>query len=145
MIIDPENTIVKLCARGMALEGEPEKAAALFLEAWEKAVTDVEKCMAAHYMARHQESVSEKLIWDNKSLQHALLSKEEEDIQEFYPSLYLNIAKCHEDLQSWDEALVHYQLAEKYAQKSSEDGYQNFILQGISKGIERVKEKMSAE
>lgn len=56
MEIDPNNEIVKLCSRGMGMEGQqnPEEAKILFMEAWRKANSDVEKFTAAHYVAIHQ-------------------------------------------------------------------------------------------
>ena len=56
--MDPENGIVKLCAAGMTAEmqGRPDEALRLYEEAWETAVTPTERCIAAHYLARHQEN-----------------------------------------------------------------------------------------
>jgi hypothetical protein len=137
MFIDPENPIIQLCAQGMELEGDPSKAAAVFMEAWNRASSDSEKAIAAHYVARHQDAIAGKLLWDEKALHHAKLS-EETAIRAFYPSLYLNIAKCHEDLQAFDEALRHYCLAQQYAKELPDDGYSRFIRDGINRGIARV-------
>lgn len=45
MEFDTENEVVKLCAKGMELEGKGEKqqASELFLEAWNIAKTDFRK------------------------------------------------------------------------------------------------------
>jgi tetratricopeptide (TPR) repeat protein len=137
MLIDPENPVVQLCARGMELEGDPLKAAAVFRQAWQLAVSDADKCIAAHYIARHQDSIAEKLSWDALALHHALLV-EDEQIAGFYPSLYLNIAKGYEDLQAFEKALAHYHQAERYAAHLPDDGYAHFIRGGISTGIARV-------
>ena len=105
MHFDPNNKIIQLCIQGMNLEGEGKKedALALFLRAWEEATNDFEKFTAAHYVARHQNHVPDKLKWDEISLQFAR-KIEDESIKEYYPSLYLNIAKCHEDLKDFDSA-----------------------------------------
>ena len=62
MEVDPNNNVVKLCTQGMGLEGEgkPEEARELFIKAWNEATNDFEKFTAAHYVARHQKSVSDK-------------------------------------------------------------------------------------
>jgi tetratricopeptide (TPR) repeat protein len=139
MYFDPENNINKLCAQGMLLEGEakPEEAAALFRQAWDEATNATEKFTAAHYIARHQDNVADKLKWDETALDLAL-QVENEEIKHVYPSLYLNVAKCHEDLNDLVKALENYQSALHFAQFLPDDGYSNMIRAGINKGIERV-------
>ena len=90
MQFNPESPVNQLCAQGMQLECEaqPVKAAALFRQAWELAVTPVEKFTAAHYVARHQINVSAKLRWDETALNCAL-EADAPDIHQVYPSLYL--------------------------------------------------------
>src|SRR5687767_6642710 len=112
MFIDPQNTVVKLCASGMEQEmaGRPALAKQLYLEAWEKALTDTEKFTAAHYIARVQDNIAAKLKWDQTALDLALRINSAE-IKGTYPSLYLNIGKCYEDLQLKKEAFEHYTLA----------------------------------
>lgn len=138
MVFDPENPVIQRCAQGMELEGsDPAAAKQLFLEAWEMAANDLEKLTAAHYVARQQSSVSEKLLWDERALQHAL-NLEDDQLKSTYPSLYLNIAKCHEDLGNADKALEHYLLAEHFTAFLPDDGFGNLLRSGIRKGIERV-------
>jgi tetratricopeptide (TPR) repeat protein len=139
MQFDPNNTIVKLCAQGMALEGEgkSEEALQLFQQAWNEATNDFEKFIAAHYVARHQNSVAEKLQWDETALDLALKINDPK-MKGSYPSLYLNIAKCYEDMKDFDNARKNYQLALSYTNFLPDDGYGNMIRSGINKGIERV-------
>ena len=139
MLFDPENPIIKLCARGMMLEGEakPAEASALFHQAWEQAANDFEKFTAAHYIARHQQSVADKLKWDETALQLAL-KVDNPGMKGTYPSLYLNVAKCYEDLGDLAKAKENYLQALHYASSLPEDGYGNMIRAGVNKGIERV-------
>ena|ERR1700744_3467142 len=139
MLFDPENPIIKLCAQGMQLEGEGkhEEAAATFQQAWEQAANDFEKFTAAHYVARHQDSVANKLKWDETALQLAL-GLEDEGIKGALPSLYLNIGKCYEDLNDFTKAKENYQLALANTNFLHEDGYGNMVKAGINAGIERV-------
>ncbi|MGY4384019.1 tetratricopeptide (TPR) repeat protein [Pedobacter sp. UYP24] len=140
MQFDPENAVNKLCADGMMLEGEskPAEAAALFLQAWKIAANATEKFTAAHYVARHQTSIEDKLKWDEIALKFAL-EVEHAEIQHVYPSLYLNIAKCHEDLNDLLQAAENYQIALHYADSLPNDGYSNMIRSGINSGITRVQ------
>jgi tetratricopeptide (TPR) repeat protein len=139
MQVDPNNKIVKLCAQGMEMEGKgnPEEASKYFLQAWNEATNDFEKFTAAHYVARHQKSVADKLNWDETALQLALKINDD-TIKGSYPSLYLNIAKCYEDLNDFDNARKNYQLALSFTNLLSDSGYGNMIKGGIMNGIERV-------
>ena len=140
MLFDPENPIIKLCAHGMELEGEGKSTEALsvFQQAWNEAGNNVEKFSAAHYIARHQNSVADKLKWDKTAL-HLALDMKDEGIKGAYPSLYLNIAKCYEDLNDFDNAKLNYELALSYARFLLEDGYGNMIKAGIANGLGRVE------
>ena len=139
MQFDRNNQIVKLCARGMELEGQgnPKEAQNLFKQAWNESTTDFEKFTAAHYVARHQESVADKLKWDEIALQHAL-KLTDDNVFEAFPSLYLNIAKGYEDLNDFDRAKKNYESALSFTTHLSNDGYGNLMKQGILNGLERV-------
>lgn len=140
MQFDPNNHIVKLCAQGMEYEGKGNlvEASKLFLQAWNQATNDFEKFAAAHYVARHQKSVSDKLKWDETALQLAL-KLNDPSMKATYPSLYLNIAKCYEDLNDFVNAKRNYQLAHSFADQLPKDGYGNMIKEGIKNGLKRVK------
>lgn len=139
MHFDPENHIVKLCAAGMEMEfaGKPLEASRLFQQAWTEASTDFEKFTAAHYVARHQDSAEEKLKWDQKALELAL-GLNDEKVKNTFPSLYLNIAKGHEDLKEYELARKNYQMALSYVSLLPEDGYGRMISSGIMNGLKRL-------
>src|ERR1700752_3402729 len=99
MEFDPNNNVIKLCLQGMAVEekGKAEEASRIFLQAWNEATNDFEKFTAAHFVAPHQKNVSDKLKWLETALQFALKINND-SVRGVFPSLYLNIAKCYEDL-----------------------------------------------
>ena len=123
MEFNPNNKIIQLCMQGMAMEenDKPEDAVKLFLQAWEAASNDFEKYIAAYYLARHQKNVSDKLHWLETSLQFALKINNE-SVKGAIPSLYLKIAKCHEDLNEIDKAKMNHELAISFADKLSDKG-----------------------
>lgn len=143
MQFDPTNKIVKRCADGMDLEGQGklEQANNLYQQAWKESSNSFEKFIAAHYTARHQNNVEDKLKWDETAL-HLALQIDDENMKAHYPSLYLNIAKCHEDLKDFDQANENYQLAKSFANYLPDDGYGNLIKAGIRNGIERMKQNL---
>ncbi len=67
-------------------KGEMETAKNLFLQAWNESQSDFERFTSAHFVARHQESVSDKLKWDEIALEMAYRIKDE-SIKSSYPSL----------------------------------------------------------
>ena len=141
MQFDPDNEIIQLCTKGMEMETKqkPDEARALFAEAWDKATNDFEKFTAAHYVARHQTSVEDKLKWDETALAFALKISDP-GMKASYPSLYLNIAKCYEDLKDFDSARKNYEAALSYADHLPANDYGQMIKSGIKKGMERISE-----
>ena len=123
MEFNPTNNIIKLCVQGMDMEGEgkPEEASRLFLQAWNEATDDFEKFIAAHYVARHQKDVSDKLKWLKTALQFALKINDD-TVKSAFPSLYLRIAECYEDLNDPDNAKKNYELANSFRDKPSDKG-----------------------
>jgi rifampin ADP-ribosylating transferase len=77
------------------------------------------------------------LTWDETALYFALRIQDE-SIKDALPSLYLNIAKCFEDLQDIGNALKNYELALGCARSLPDDGYSNMIRGGIENGMQRV-------
>jgi tetratricopeptide (TPR) repeat protein len=140
MQFDPNSNVIKLCAQGMNLEREakPEEAYQLFQQAWNEATNDFEKFTSAHYIARHQKTVSDKLKWDEIALSLAMKT-DDDSMKANFPSLYLNIAKCYEDLQDIEKAKENYQTALSFAAHLPDDSYGKMIKSGIMNGIERVR------
>ena len=123
MEFNPSNNVIKLCIQAMGMEekGNPEEASRLFLQAWNEATNDFEKFIAAYYMARHQENVSDKLKWLETALQFALKVNNDSVIGAF-PSLYSNIAKCYEELNDAGNAKKNYELANSFKNNTSDKG-----------------------
>ncbi|QEC69501.1 rRNA adenine methyltransferase [Panacibacter ginsenosidivorans] len=142
MQFDPNNKVIQLCAKGMEMEAaqKPDEAKALFLQAWNEASNDFEKFTAAHYVARHQSTTEDKLEWDKTALSFAL-KIDDGSMEAHYPSLYLNIAKCYEDLKDFDNAKKNYETALSYSIHLPDNGYGKMIRSGINNGIQRVHER----
>ncbi len=123
MEFNPNNNVIKLCLQGMELEGKdkPEEASRVFLQAWNEATNDFEKFTAAYYVARHQKNISDKLKWLQTTLQFALKINNL-SVKDAFPSLYLNIAKCYEDLSDPDNAKKNYELAISFTGKPADGG-----------------------
>ena len=123
MEFDPDNTVVKLCLLGMAMQdkGEADEGNKLFLQAWNEATYDFEKFISAHFLARHQKDISGRLHWFETALQFALKINDV-TVKSAFPSLYSNIAKCYEELSDADSAQKNHELAKSFTDKPSDTG-----------------------
>jgi rifampin ADP-ribosylating transferase len=123
MEFNPNNPVIKLCVQGIVMEekGKPEEAGRLFLQAWNEAANDFEKFTAAHFVARHQNKVGDKLKWLKTALQYALKT-DDQSAKGAFPSLYSNIAKCYEDMNDPGNAEKNYELAKSAADQPSDKG-----------------------
>ncbi|HWJ27205.1 MAG TPA: NAD(+)--rifampin ADP-ribosyltransferase [Flavisolibacter sp.] len=123
MEFDPNNNVIKLCVQGMDMEGKgkPEEASSIFLQAWNEATNDFEKFTAAYFVARHQKNVPDKLKWLETSLRFAFKINDV-TVKGAFPSLYLNIAKCYEDLGDFDNAKKNHEIANSFTDNPSDNG-----------------------
>jgi tetratricopeptide (TPR) repeat protein len=110
--MDTNNPVIKFCVEGTQAEfrGQIGEARALYQQAWAAAQDDFDACVAAHYMARHQDDPEESLHWNQVALDRAKAVADSR-VQEFYPSLYLNMGQSFELLGDLDEAKRYYDLA----------------------------------
>src|SRR4051812_26375281 len=110
--MDPNNPVVKLCVQGMEAEGKGNLSAAaeLFDRAWEVSTNEFERCIAAHYVARHQPTANQALDW-NQTAMDCAGRVPDDSVAEFMPSLCLNLGKSLEDLGKTPDARRLYRCA----------------------------------
>src|SRR5262245_60474077 len=137
--MDAEDAIVKLCAAGMAAEGEGRRADArvLFQRAWTESRDDYEACIAAHYLARHQPTPEAVFEWNERALHHAE-AVDDERVRPFFPSLYLNYAHSLEQLGRTHEACTFYGLAAAVLDDLPPGGYAQLVRGGVEAGQGRT-------
>jgi tetratricopeptide (TPR) repeat protein len=123
MEFSPFNPIVKLCLQGMYMEekGKPDEASKRFQQGWNEATNDFEKFLTAYYIARQQQTVSDKLNWLNTALACAL-KVNDNTVKSALPSLYLNLANCYEELNDHHQAKAHSELAKSFNYNPSDNG-----------------------
>lgn len=137
--MDASNPVVKLCAEGMMAEGQgrSDDARDLFAQAWAARTDDVDACVAAHYLARHQASPEETLNWNREALNRADAVGGDR-VRGFYPSLYLNMGRSYENIGDWEEAGRNYDLAAERIDDLPDDGYGAMVRRGIAAGRRRA-------
>jgi hypothetical protein len=144
--MDPNNPVVKLCAAGISAEmaGRHDEAAKLYQDAWNARTGNYEACIASHYLARLQPSPVDALHWNSEALRFAELASETVPC-DFFPSLYLNIGKSHEDLGNFVEAKKFYSMAESASAALPDGEYAGTVKRGIRRGLERVTSALPGE
>jgi hypothetical protein len=137
--VNLENPVVKLCAAGMAAEGEGRgaDAKALFEQAWEASRDDFEACIAAHYVARHQATPEATFEWNERALLRAQAAGDGR-VSGFLPSLYLNYAHSLEQLGRTHEACNYYGLAAARLDDLPPGGYAELVRGGVTAGQRRT-------
>jgi len=128
MEFNPNNPVIKLCLQGMGMEeaAKPEQAKQRFLQAWNAATNDFEKFIAAHYVARHQDTVAAKLQWLETALRYAVtinaVTINDDSVKSAFPALYSNIARCYEALNDPINAKKNAELATSFRVKPADQG-----------------------
>ena len=110
--MDLNNPVIQLCMEGARAEFEHrrEDARVLYEHAWAARKDDYDACIAAHYVARFQDSAEDSLQWNHVALKHANAVNDER-VKDFYPSLYLNLGRSYELDGDQNEAQKYYDLA----------------------------------
>jgi tetratricopeptide (TPR) repeat protein len=139
--MDPDSPVVRLCVEGMRAEADNrfDDARALFARAWAARRDDLDACIAAHYVARHQETLEETLRWNEVALARAEAVGDER-VRDFYPSLYLNLGRAHEDLGDGEAARRCYTLAAERAGALPGGRYGDMVRRASAAGQERTWE-----
>ena len=138
--LSPDNPIVKLCVEGMQAEaqGRHGDARQLFARAWESSTDDFEACIAAHYLARHQETPQEMLRWNKIAFDRAA-AVDDERVRGFYPSLYLNLGFSYETLGDRERAQRYYHLASGELHHLPDTPYAATVRQAIANALQRLQ------
>ncbi len=138
-MIDPDNPVVRLCAEGIAAEGQGRHAdaAALYQKAWTIHTDDYEACIAAHYLAREQETLQASRAWNQLALDHALAVADDR-IAGFLPSLYLNLGWSHEVLGEPVKARACYLAGAARVAGLPPGAYTDVVRDGLARGLART-------
>jgi hypothetical protein len=138
MTLDLDNPVIRLLSEGAPIEAtRPDAARELYQRAWDAASEAYEECMAAHYVARIQDSAEDRFRWNALALERGL------DVADgratgFLPSLYLNMGRSFEDLGRVEEARDAYGAARECLGGLPVDAYREALEEAIDRGLERT-------
>ncbi len=136
-MFDPANPVVALCAAGMQVEGEPDKARALFEQAWAARTDDFEASIAAHFVARQQPTPADTLRWNEIALQHADQLTDHR-LATLLPSLCLNLGDSYLRAGRLSDARALADRATVAVEALPADGYGQMIRGAIGRLVERI-------
>ena len=139
MTIDPDNPVVALCAAGMAIEGDAAAARRLFDQAWEARRDDYDASIAAHFLARHQATVEDRLAWNVRAARHAELVADGR-ARDLKASLYLNLADAYLTAGDIAQARAAIDQADVGLNDLPVGGYRDFVRRGIDGLVRRLGE-----
>ncbi len=136
--MDLDSPVLKLCQDGMRAEAEDRQADArsLFEQAWAARTGDYEACIAAHYLARQQDTAEEVLRWNEQALRHADAVGDER-VAAFYPSLHVGVAMAHERLGNAAEAHAAFMRAADDVAALPANEYGDQLRTAITEGLRR--------
>jgi tetratricopeptide (TPR) repeat protein len=80
----------------------------------------------------------EKLRWHVEALERANRVGDEQ-VREFYPSLYVSLGYVHGNLGQMDQALDYYEKARAHEAVLANDEYGSLVRHAIARGLEQVR------
>jgi tetratricopeptide (TPR) repeat protein len=143
--MDLDSPVVQLCVKGQEAEalGRIEEALAFYEQAWAARRDDLDACVAAHYVARHQATEPERLSWNLRALEAAEAVGDERVIS-FYPSLLLNIGRSYEALDDAVMARGYYEQAAIRAAHVPDGPLGVMTKDAIARALERTQAAIAA-
>ncbi|WP_084767095.1 NAD(+)--rifampin ADP-ribosyltransferase [Clostridium nigeriense] len=120
---NPQNEIIRLCILAMENEdkGNFEERNKLFFQAFNESVNDFERFITSYHIAKREKNILNKLKWFEKSLQYAIKS-DDNGVKSAFPTIYLSISKCYEELGDFNKAKVNYELSNSFRDKLYDKG-----------------------
>ena len=137
-MIDGDSIVARLCAAGIAIDGDAAAAGALFRQAWDARRDDYEASIAAHFLARHQPSLGESLYWNRVAAQHAEAVTDER-AKPLLASLYLNLADNYLALGDSAKAIIVAEQGVAALGFLPADGYRDFVSRGLQRVCARIQ------
>jgi hypothetical protein len=136
-VFEIESSVARLCAAGMAVDGDPAAAHALFLQAWDARQDDFDACIAAHFLARHQPTTADTLHW-NRLAVHYAEAVPGSRAHPLLASLYLNLADSYFTVGDLAEAATVAARGVAALDFLPLDGYREFVARGLHRVQSRI-------
>ena len=136
-MIEGDSLTARLCADGMAVDGDPVAALALFEQAWAVRRDAYDAAIAAHFLARHQPSLELTLHWNRVAVDQALTLSPPRAAA-LLPSLYLNLGDSYLNTGDLDRAADAATLGAGALREVPVDGYSQLVGAGLQRLLSRI-------
>ncbi len=137
MTFDLSNPVVALCVAGIQVEGNKPEALALYEQAWAARTDDFDASIAAHYLARLQETADQTLRWNEVALEHADRLADPR-IGALLPSLCLNLAESYRLAGRIDDARRVAARGRAVVDALPDGGYADMVRGGMDRLQQRI-------
>jgi hypothetical protein len=142
--LDGDSDVARLCAAGMAVDGDAVAARALFQQAWDARRDHYEASIAAHFMARHQSSPTDTLHWNRVAAENAEAVADGR-ANVLLASLYLNLGDSHLACGHVAEAAEVATRGVAAVEHLPPGGYREFVAGGLQRLQARIAEVEASE
>ncbi|MES3035303.1 MAG: hypothetical protein V4813_14995 [Gemmatimonadota bacterium] len=140
MTFDLSNPVIALCVAGVAREGTPSEALALYEQAWAARTDDFDASVAAHYVARLQPTPELTLHWNAVALEHGELVSHAR-LATLLPSLCLNLAESYRLAGRTSEAGRAARRGHDALVDLPPGGYADMVRGGLDRLLARLESK----
>lgn len=139
-MFDPDNPVTRHCIAGMEAEGrgDPAAARAAFQSAWDASQDDFDRCVAAHYVARHQPDAEGTRRWNEAALRHADALGDDPRVGGLLPSLCLNLGHSLLLAGRGAEAAALFQRGHAALGSVPAGPYYDLVAGGLARALARV-------
>jgi len=121
----------------MMAEGTPTEARRLFELAWAARRDDYDAAIAAHFLARHQPTVTDTLHWNALAVRYAEGVSDGRAVG-FLASLYLNLGDAQANAGESEAAITSVRTAARHIAAVPPGGYRDFVALGIDRLARRL-------
>jgi hypothetical protein len=143
-MIEGESVVARLCAAGMAVDGDATAAAALFRQAWNSRRDRYEASVAAHFLARHQPTLLESLYWNQIAAESAEAVRDNR-AKPLLASLYLNLGDSYLAVGRTADATAAADRGGAALHYLPPGGYRDFVCHGLQRLLARIARAGSPE
>jgi hypothetical protein len=127
-----DSLTARLCAAGMAVDGDSAAAQPLFQQAWDARRDAYDAALAAHFLARHQPTAELTLHWNQIAIAEACRVADDR-AQPLFASLYLNLADSYFNTGNTAEATASAVRGVEALAHLPLGGYRDFVAGGLAR------------
>lgn len=123
-IFNPQNKIIRLCMLGMNLieeQGDFEEGMDTLKKALSESENDFDRFIVTYKTAKYEKESSIKLRLLEECKQY-IIKSDDYGVKSTFSTIYLDIARCYEELGDLEKAKANYELSDLYNTNPCDEG-----------------------